>query len=508
VIVLGLDGLTYEILLKFIGRGILPGFNKLLENGVMIKLRSIIPPLSPPAWVSIFTGVDPSKHSILGFVKVQKVNNGFRLRPISSKDIKAKRIWDLLSLLGKRNVVFQAPFEYPVHKINGILSSGLGTPSLEAYSVYPSEYLTRFLHIAPHYDVSYGEELIKEDWRKFLAKFLTTVNSEIKIANYLFNNEKWDSYFAVFRGIDIMQHFFYNDEEILSYIYKLYDKFILEVFKNMPSESLLIICSDHGFSNLDTLFYVNGWLKEIGLLSIKSESKIRLPIYIPTTYTKYQLPRAIYRLLYTTFKKLKKKPQLLDLSAKLMKTLNIDVDIKGSISYLWNIDWNNTKAYFSIATQGIHIIADSKEEYEDIRLTIKKEILKVRTSDGRPVIKKVFFKEEIYSNPDNYLVPDILLLKNEGFRLVWDIPPSKEDYFIPSLFEKGEHCELNGVLILASKKRQIDFTINEASVIDITPTILGAYGISRPKYMDGISLIEDGETRYIRLFDLLGSEFV
>lgn len=503
VVVLGLDGLTYEILLKFVNNGILPGFSKILENGVIARLRSTIPPLSPPAWISIFTGVDPSKHSVLGFVKIQKSNNDFKLRPISSRDIKAKRVWDLLSLIGKRNVVFQAPFEYPIHKINGILSSGLGTPSLEVSPVYPSKYLKTFLHIAPQYDVSYGEELIKEDWKKFLIKFFTTVNSEIKIANYLFNNERWHSYFAIFRGIDIMQHFFYNDEEILRHIYMLYDRFILKIFKNLPQKSLLIVCSDHGFSSFDTVFYVNAWLSEIELLSIKSHSKVRLPIYIPTTHNRYQLPKVIYRLLYTLLKKSKSNPQLLDFSTKLMRILNIDVDIKGSIGYLWNIDWNNTRSYFSVATQGIHIVANSKEEYEDVRHLIKKEITKVRAPDGRPVIRNVYFKEEIYSNPNNQLVPDVLLTKNEGFRLACDIPASNEDYFAPSIFERGEHCELNGVLILASKSDQINLIDNEPSVTDITPTILSAYGISTPKYMDGSSLIRGGKVKYIKLFDLL-----
>ena len=74
VCILGLDGVSLINLKIFAKSFALSGINKVLNKGLVCSTLSI-PPYTPLAWVSIFAGVNPGKHGVYGFYKV----NHFRL---------------------------------------------------------------------------------------------------------------------------------------------------------------------------------------------------------------------------------------------------------------------------------------------------------------------------------------------------------------------------------------------------------------------------------------------
>lgn len=53
VLVVGLDGVTWDVILPFVREGKLPTFRKLLEEGSWGILKSTLPPVTVPAWSSI-----------------------------------------------------------------------------------------------------------------------------------------------------------------------------------------------------------------------------------------------------------------------------------------------------------------------------------------------------------------------------------------------------------------------------------------------------------------------
>jgi len=67
VFLLGLDGLTLNMVKPYIEAGLLPNLKKVLDEGAYGILRSTIPPVSGPAWVSLTTGKNPGKHGIFEF---------------------------------------------------------------------------------------------------------------------------------------------------------------------------------------------------------------------------------------------------------------------------------------------------------------------------------------------------------------------------------------------------------------------------------------------------------
>jgi predicted AlkP superfamily pyrophosphatase or phosphodiesterase len=68
VIFLGFDGLDPAITEKLMAEGKLPNFARLRDQGSYRRLRTTFPALSPVAWSTFATGVNPAKHNIFDFL--------------------------------------------------------------------------------------------------------------------------------------------------------------------------------------------------------------------------------------------------------------------------------------------------------------------------------------------------------------------------------------------------------------------------------------------------------
>jgi len=68
VIILGYDGLDYDLTQKLIAEGRLPNFARLAAANGLQKLGTSIPPQSPVAWSDFITGKDGGTHGIFDFV--------------------------------------------------------------------------------------------------------------------------------------------------------------------------------------------------------------------------------------------------------------------------------------------------------------------------------------------------------------------------------------------------------------------------------------------------------
>ena len=56
VIIIGIDGGTFDVIRPMVTRGELPVLASLMEKRVWGELESTIPPDTAPAWVSMMTG--------------------------------------------------------------------------------------------------------------------------------------------------------------------------------------------------------------------------------------------------------------------------------------------------------------------------------------------------------------------------------------------------------------------------------------------------------------------
>jgi predicted AlkP superfamily phosphohydrolase/phosphomutase len=152
LIFLGLDGLDPRLTERFLAEGKLPNLAKLRESGGYSRLRTTFPSLSPVAWSTFATGVNPAKHNIFDFLnrnlksyvpelssahvgKPRRVLKLGKLRiPLSRPPVELRRksqpFWKLLGEHNIGSTILRVPITFPPEKFNGRLLSAMCTPDL------------------------------------------------------------------------------------------------------------------------------------------------------------------------------------------------------------------------------------------------------------------------------------------------------------------------------------------------------------------------------------------
>ncbi len=480
VILIGVDGATWSFISLGIKRRKLPAFKELIEKGAHCELTSTIPPISPSAWTSIFTGTNPGKHNIFGFVKRKK--DSYFVTPISSYDRKVEPIWRLISDKGKRCILLNIPFSYPPDKINGIMTTGLGTPSKSSEFTYPKTYRKELLKKFPQYDVDFNEDRILLGLDKDPAKHISDITDEqIKLAKHLFKKEAWDFFSLVFRSTDVIQHFYWKNENVVLDCYQQIDKFLNWILKNIAPNTLLLICSDHGFAPVHTNIYINNWLKDQGLLKISSPPQKRMKKVMPSA---------------ETLQELLLKLGCRNLVWKLKRSKHLEKVIGRLISsergqHLFEIEWPKTSAYFLEGSEAmVNINLSDREpegkiengEWSQLCDKVIENALELKDPEtGKKVINSGYRGDEIYKGKASK--PDIVFITNEGYRLIGGFNYSGE-IFVPEKNRFGEH-ERHGIFIAYGKEIREGKKLEGATVYDIAPTILSYLKISIPSNIDG-----------------------
>jgi len=175
VIVLGLDGLDPKIVRALIQAGRLPNFKRLAEIGAFLPLQTTMPALSPVAWSSFITGMDPGGHGIADFTMrdpqtYMPVFSIYENREpdwtLSVGDVhlpikgggpvnlrKGKPFWRFLSEQGIPTMVSKIPSSFPVEEDADFALSGMGTPDLAGgygtFSYYTTDVFEHFPHVDP-----------------------------------------------------------------------------------------------------------------------------------------------------------------------------------------------------------------------------------------------------------------------------------------------------------------------------------------------------------------------
>lgn len=124
VLFIELDGATWDVINPLLEKGKLPNLQALIASGASGPLPSIPPLISPRIWTSIFSGKSAEKTGV-GFFGA------------NSNMVKCKRIWDILGDMGRSVGVCGTFVTWPPYKINGFM-----IPSVDALGAetYPSRY--------------------------------------------------------------------------------------------------------------------------------------------------------------------------------------------------------------------------------------------------------------------------------------------------------------------------------------------------------------------------------
>ncbi len=118
VLVLGIDGFEWSVVLPLLAEGCMPALSSLMEHGVCGKLKPLHPTISPRLWTTIATGKLPDQHGILDFTREPRESDGKRLA-YTSADRKVKAFWNILGDWGVSSDTFGWWMTYPAEEVLG-----------------------------------------------------------------------------------------------------------------------------------------------------------------------------------------------------------------------------------------------------------------------------------------------------------------------------------------------------------------------------------------------------
>src|ERR1044071_806280 len=139
LLVIGLDGASFNVLDALIERAYLPNIARLIEKGARADLETTFPPITAVAWSSFMTGKNPGKHGIFEFVRRDQRSK--RELAVNASFRQGRAIWDLLGDAGKRVIVHNFPCTYPPRPVNGLLIADFMTPKGRRDFTYPASLL-------------------------------------------------------------------------------------------------------------------------------------------------------------------------------------------------------------------------------------------------------------------------------------------------------------------------------------------------------------------------------
>ncbi len=511
LLIIGLDGATFDLILPWAKEGILPCFSDLISNGAWGNLQSTIPPITPTAWPSMATGKNPGKHGVFNFVGIKPDSYEFHF--VNGSSIQGNTFWRILSDAGKKVGIINVPMTYPPEEINGYIISGLDTPDEKSGFTYPVSLYKEINKITEGYnlDIRHLGNLQNDRKRIQVLKELKEIEEKrLKALFYLMDNYPTDLIKIVFNATDQVQHHFwhYMDEEhpqffstgknkhakAIQIVYQQMDNIIARIREKLPQDTIIMLVSDHGAGYAgDIKLDINTFLWQNGLLSIKDTAPIRR-IYSSSLKWIEQFFRT--HLSHRQKAKIAKWFPLL-----LLKLTSSSLDF---------IDWSNTKAFASETTRTsgyiwINLkdkmpqgIVKQGKEYDKLIEDITSRLKELKNPEtGEKLINKVFRKEEVFSGPYLPFAPDLIIPWWEKPYVQFSAENSfandksaiSKGGFIPGVEFSGNH-RLHGIFLMKGRSIKRGFEVMNARIEDIAPTVLYIFQQDIPLDMDGKILTE------------------
>jgi len=510
VLVIGMDGATFDVIHPMVKQGKLPTLSKLMASGVSASLRSTFPPVTAPAWVSFMTGKNPGKHGVFDFCA--NTTHGYTRPFVSSRDIQAKTLWTLLSEKGRRVGVINVPITYPPEEVNGFIIPGYQRALTHREYTYPAGLFKEIEKMG--YLLDYSGDMVPytDDKTDYIEGWKRVVEARKKTSLRLMQEYEWDFFMTVYKCTDEVQHHFwrYHDNSypdcpedqrqrygtVIEEFYQKVDQAVGEQVALLDKNSIVIIMSDHGAGPLHKHFNLNRWLIQEGHMGLKRMRYLGLARY-PYSYLYYKILRrvGINGIDWTV-------------PRHLPRAVRKKIDPRLGLDTSTLIDWKRTKAYMGNMTeQGIYINLKGREpegiispgyEYERLREELAEKLLSVKDPEtGAKIVERVFKKEELYQGPYADKAADLYFLLKDNWTYILDGTLYRNALVSPANPVSGTH-RMEGILIMAGDVFKNGITLKETSIMDIFPTILYAMGIPIPDDLDGSVIAEAFKESHIR----------
>lgn len=493
LLILGLDGATFDLIRPWAAAGHLPNLNRLMQEGVQANLASTLPPVTSPAWPTFMTGCNPGKHGVFDFIQPTGAN--FTL--VNATRIKQPTIWQRLSQAGFKVGVLNVPVTYPPQPLNGFMITDFLSPRNGQIS-YPADLVNRYraklgdYRIAP--DIQYKPGIEAD----YIQDIYGLIRAHGDWALSLIASEAWDVMMVHFIALDIMMHALWRFmdhnhprfaagpyEHAIRDGYKLVDDYIGRLLAHLSPQDTVLVMSDHGFGPLRHMVNLNNFLMKKGFLKLRRDPVTRLKA---AAFYRGLTPARVYRLL--------ERLGLQNLATRVSKSARNQVVAK-FLSFD-SVDWSQTVAYSMGHVGQIYLNVAGREphgiiteaNYHQKRQEVVDALYNLKDDNGRPLVTKVILREETYHGPYTSNGPDIHLVLDDYNVIAFPLFATDENIITNQIRGDSGCHRREGIFIAhgpAIRRRQ---SLPEANILDLAPTIMHLLGQPVPEVMDGRVLKE------------------
>lgn len=496
-LVLGIDSGCWGYIDPLLEAGRMPNLAALIARGVRGVLESTLPPITPVAFSSFITGVNPGKHGVFDW-SVRRQDGGLQM--VNAAALRMAPFWTYLNQAGIHVGLFNIPVTYPPGPIDGFIVCGIPVPRGAGRFTFPAEILDRIEMWSGPYQVEVPRALLKEGIDPYLEAWLGQEARQTDLAIRLMEEYEVDVLVLNYAALDRINHFAPAMEQVERVLENV-DAQIGRFAARYPDANFILM-SDHGSRRVHSAFLLGRWLVQHGY-AVYGEHSLDIPRReINFALSRYlrakgmdgareRVARNLLRLALAALPSVLRRP--------IWEAMYRAVPEALEYRFSERLDWARTRAFATSNSGLLWIDRDGRngggrmgpQAYEALRDRLIRDLLDVRDpTSGQAVFSRIYRREEVYHGPAACWGPDIVLDHySSPCDLVVDNHPGSF-CFVDRRNRFGDHVR-EGILVLTGPafSDRADTEIR-ASILDLPATLLHIYGVPVPREWDGQVLLD------------------
>jgi len=328
-----------------------------------------------------------------------------------------------------------------------------------AYAIYLSKRLGRYATLGLAEDTWALNESVLDD-ASFLEQCRLMFEERRKMLSNALANAPTGCVVCVFDTTDRVQHMYwrYRDpnhpapveddpspySEAIETSYEEADQVVGEVLSKLGPRDALFVMSDHGFTSFRRGVNLNVWLKEEGYLHLKEGAT-------------------------------------------------------GEADWLRDVDWERTRAY-ALGLGGLYLNVKGREaqgivspdEAPELKAELITQLTGLRDeASGAVAIERALDTGAVNPGPYAEVGPDITIGYGIGYRASWGAAQGQVSGAVIEDNTRrwsGDHC-VDPKLVPGVLFSSLPLAAEDASIVDVAPTVLQLFGVRAPAYMQGRPLL-------------------
>ncbi|MGC8680276.1 MAG: alkaline phosphatase family protein [Candidatus Micrarchaeia archaeon] len=446
VYLIGIDSTPLSILKEFEGMKGMEAFNELLKSNSIINLESTMPPMTGPAWPSLYTGLDPGEHGVPDFFTI---DHNYVKDLVFFDSHKILPFWEELAERNYKCLVITPAMitKLPLNK-NIDMITGFPLPSKAS-----NEKIERLMDKYNfHGEIDLEKDLAdgKITLDYIVSEFVKTIKARSNLSKELINSEKYNFVYVCFTETDRIQHYTMNRNDKAKYLLPIYSEissFISFVLERAKKEGAsLFIVSDHGAQEVYNKFLINTFLINKGYAKLKVDKKLEEKADKSISF-RYAIRESLMKYKGTFRKSYEKMPYQIKVLTRNILTKFFPADLsKGNTRiHIFDFDMKQTKAFAEVSNLCVGTIWINDKRFKDgivkdnekkiLKEKLMKDLREVKSAENDKMFVNVIDADTYYKGTKKFIAPDIFIEAKPHYTI--DI----FTYSKISLFEKPQNTK-------------------------------------------------------------------